>query len=59
MSGCDLRQTEGRRRIRDWAAGLGDVIELGDLIFRLVSIVVRCLLRVIGGLLEGLSIFDI
>lgn len=55
----EAQQAKGRRRIRDWASGLADLLELGDVLFRVLSIVVRGLLRVVGGVLDGLSLFDV
>jgi len=55
----EAEQTKGRRRIASVFEEIFNVAEVGGLIFRLLSVIVRGLLRVIGGVLEGLSIFDI
>lgn len=53
------QQDKGRRRIRDVVEAVGDVLNIADGVFRLLSLLVRGILRVIGGVLDGLSIFDI
>lgn len=53
------QQRKGRRRIRRAFGELGSLVDIGAAIIRVVSVVVRGLLRVIGGLLDGLSVFDI
>lgn len=54
----DAEQRKGRRRIRSWAGEVVNLIDFGGVLLRLLSVIVRGVVRLIGGLLDGLSTFD-